>query len=128
MVSIDGSHLSFSDVDQVSKDDEPVEIASSSIAAMQRSRAVVERLAAGDPPVYAMNTGVGLLADVRVPPEELQQLQRKVLRSHACGDRQPLPREVVRAMVLIRANFLTKGLSGIPLVLASPLLHLSTPP
>ena len=85
MVSIDGSHLSFPDVYQVSKEDEPVEIAALSIAAMQRSRAVVERLAAGDAPVYAVNTGVGLLADVRVPPEELEQLQRNVVRSHAAG-------------------------------------------
>src|ERR1700736_4339953 len=117
MVSIDGSHLSFADVYRVSQEDEPVEIVPSSIAAMQRSRAVVERLAAGDDPVYAVNTGVGLLADVRVPPEELEQLQRNVVRSHACGVGAPLARDEVRGMMLIRANVLAKGLSGIrPLV------------
>ncbi len=117
MVSIDGSHLSFVDVYQVSKEDEPVEITPAAITAMQRSRAIVERLAAGDAPVYAVNTGVGLLADVRVPPEELEQLQRNVVRSHACGVGQPLAREEVRAMMLIRANVLAKGFSGIrPLV------------
>src|SRR5260370_28195519 len=124
MVSIDGSHLSFSDVDQVSKDDEPVEIAASCIAGMQRSRVVVERLAAGDAPVYAVNTGVGLLADVRVPPEELEQLQRNVVRSHACGVGQPLAREEVRAMILIRANVLAKGFSGIRPVVAERLCDL----
>ncbi len=124
MVSIDGSHLSFADVYEVSKEGEPVEIASSSIAAMQRSRAVVERLAAGDAPVYAVNTGVGLLADVRVPPEELEQLQRNVVRSHACGVGQPLAREEVRAMVLIRANVLAKGFSGIRPVVAERLCNL----
>ena len=46
---------------------------------------MVERLAAGDAPVYAVNTGVGLLADVRVPPEDLEQLQRNVVRSHAAA-------------------------------------------
>src|SRR6266403_2147120 len=117
MVSIDGSHLSFADVYQVSEDDEPVEIAPAAIAAMQRSRAVVERLAADDAPVYALNTGVGLLAAGRVPPEELEQLQRNVVRSHACGVGPPLAREEVRAMMLIRANVLARGFSGIrPLV------------
>ena len=84
---------------------------------MQKSRAVVERLASGDAPVYAVNTGVGLLADVRVPPEQLEQLQRNVVRSHACGVGDPLARDEVRAMMLIRANVLAKGFSGIrPLV------------
>jgi histidine ammonia-lyase len=124
MVLIDGSHLSFADVYQVSKEDEPVEIAPAAIAAMQRSRAVVERLAAGDAPVYAVNTGVGLLADVRVPPEELEQLQRNVVRSHACGVGQPLAREEVRAMMLIRANVLAKGFSGIRPVVAERLCDL----
>ena len=57
---------------------------------MQKSRAVVERLAAGDAPVYAVNTGVGLLADVRVPPGDLETLQRNVVRSHAAGVGEPL--------------------------------------
>src|SRR5216683_4155055 len=117
MVLLDGDGLTIAQVTAVARDGAPVEIAPSSIAAMQRSRAVVERLAAGDAPVYAVNTGVGLLADVRVPPEELEQLQRNVVRSHACGVGQPLAREEVRAMMLIRANVVAKGFSGIrPLV------------
>lgn len=117
MVTLDGSRLTFDEVRRVATADERVEIAGNAIAAMQRSRAVVERLAAGDAPVYAVNTGVGLLADVRVPPEELEQLQRNVVRSHACGVGPPLARDEVRAMMLIRANVLAKGFSGIrPLV------------
>ena len=117
MVSLDGSRLSLHEVHQVSALNEPVEIATPAIAAMQRSRAVVERLASGEAPIYAVNTGVGLLADVRVPPEELEQLQRNVVRSHACGVGEPLARKEVRAIMLIRANVLAKGFSGIrPLV------------
>src|SRR5579864_5413408 len=117
MVSLDGSRLSFAEVHRVSVRNEPVEIARHAVAAMQRSRAVVEKLAAGDAPVYAVNTGVGLLADVRVPPEELEQLQRNVIRSHACGVGPPLEGREVRAMMLIRANVLARGFSGIrPLV------------
>src|ERR1022692_4879750 len=117
MVSLDGTRLSLHDVHQVSTHQAPVEIAPPAIAAMQRSRAVVERLASGDAPVCAVNPGVCLLADVRVPPEQLEQLQRNVVRSHACGVGEPLARDEVRAMMLIRANVLAKGFSGIrPLV------------
>jgi len=113
MVVLDGSHLTLDQVRRVASGDEPVTLSSDAVSAMQRSRAVVEKLAAGDDPVYAVNTGVGLLADVRVPPEELEQLQRNVIRSHACGVGPPLAREEVRAMMLIRANVLAKGFSGI---------------
>ncbi len=84
---------------------------------MNASRALIDRLASGDAPIYAVNTGVGLLANVRIPREDLDQLQRNVVRSHSAGVGDPLARDVVRAMMLIRANVLAKGLSGIrPLV------------
>ena len=124
MVSLDGSRLSFSEVHRVAAQNEPVEIAPNAIGAMQRSRAVVEKLAAGDAPVYAVNTGVGLLADVRVPPADLEQLQRNVVRSHACGVGDPLSRAEVRAMMLIRANVLAKGFSGIRPMVAQRLCDL----
>src|ERR1700675_1135210 len=84
---------------------------------MEPPRALIDRLAAGDDPIYAVNTGVGLLANVRIPRDELDQLQRNVIRSHCVGVGDPLSREAVRAMMLIRANVLAKGFSGIrPLV------------
>ena len=94
-----------------------VTLAPAALERMNASRAVVDRLAAGDEPIYAVNTGVGLLADVRIPPGDLARLQRNVIRSHSAGVGEPLAREVVRAMMLIRANVLAKGFSGIrPLV------------
>jgi histidine ammonia-lyase len=74
--------------------------------------------------VYGVNTGVGLLADVRVPPADLEQLQRNVVRSHAAGTGDPLAREEVRAMMLIRANVLAKGFSGIRPVVAEQLCQM----
>ena len=124
MAVLDGSHLTFEEVQRVARQGETVELASSALSAMRRSRAVVEKLAAGDDAVYAVNTGVGLLADVRVPPEDLEQLQRNVIRSHACGVGPPLEREEVRAMMLIRANVLAKGFSGIRAVVAERLCDL----
>jgi len=117
MITLDGSSLTIEEVESAAKSDTPVRIAEDARERMERSRAVVERLAVGNAPVYAVNTGVGLLADVRIAPGELEQLQRNVVRSHACGTGDPLSRAEVRAMMLIRANVLAKGFSGIrPLV------------
>jgi len=117
MITLDGSSLTIEEVESAAKSDTPVRIAEDARERMERSRAVVERLAVGNAPVYAVNTGVGLLADVRIAPGELEQLQRNVVRSHACGIGDPLSRADVRAMMLIRANVLAKGFSGIrPLV------------
>jgi len=113
MVSLDGGRLTIEEVVAVAAGRDAAVIAPEAIERMARSRAVVEGLAAGDAPVYGVNTGVGLLADVRVPPSDLEQLQRNVVRSHAAGTGDPLAREEVRAMMLIRANVLAKGLSGI---------------
>jgi histidine ammonia-lyase len=117
MVTLTGDRLSIAEVRRVAVDGEPVSIAEPAHARMRESRAVVERLAAGEEAVYGVNTGVGLLADVRISSNELQQLQRNIVRSHAVGVGPLLDRTVVRAMMLIRANVLAIGCSGIrPLV------------
>jgi histidine ammonia-lyase len=121
MILLDGEHLTIEQVQAVATTGAGAELAPEAIAKMQRSRAVVERLAAGDAPVYAVNTGVGKLADIRIPAADLEQLQRNVVRSHACGVGEPLSRSEVRAMMLIRANVLAKGFSGIRPVVAERL-------
>jgi histidine ammonia-lyase len=115
---LDGNHLTITETCAVARTGiADVSLAPAAFERMNASRALVERLAAGDAPIYAVNTGVGLLAGVRIPPEDLERLQRNVIRSHCAGVGEPLAREVVRAMMLIRANVLAKGFSGIrPLV------------
>jgi histidine ammonia-lyase len=124
MVSLTGSRLTFDELRRVAQSNAPVQIDPSALPAMLQSRAVVEQLASADAPVYAVNTGVGLLADVRVPPDELEQLQRNVVRSHACGVGPPLARDEVRGMMLIRANVLARGFSGIRPIVAERLCDL----
>lgn len=117
LVLLDGEHLSPADVRAVAEARAEVSLSPAAIEKMNRSREPVERLAAGDEPIYAVNTGVGLLADVRIERGEIEQLQVNVVRSHATGVGPPMSREVVRAMMLIRANVLAKGFSGIrPLI------------
>jgi histidine ammonia-lyase len=111
-VVLDGEALTIEQVEAVSRN-ETVSLSPAALARMQASREPVERLAAGEAPIYGVNTGVGLLADIRIAREELDLLQINVVRSHAVGVGQPLERSVARAMMLIRANVLAKGFSGI---------------
>src|SRR5262245_60612551 len=79
---------------------------------MERSAAIVERLAASEEPVYGVSTGFGSLATTPIPPERREDLQRALIRSHAAGMGPPIEREVVRAMMVLRARSLAMGYSG----------------
>ena len=124
MLILTGSTPQPEDVARVARNGEQVSLAPEAIERMRASRATVDRLAAGDEPVYAVNTGFGFLSNQRIPHSDLAQLQQNLLRSHACGIGDPLDVEVVRAMMLIRANVLAKGLSGIRPVIAQRLCDL----
>ena len=80
---------------------------------MRASRAVIERLVDEGATVYGVTTGFGDLANVRIEPEQVAELQRNLVRSHTAGVGEPLPVDVVRAMLLLRANALALGLSGV---------------
>src|ERR1700734_1988184 len=123
-MELSGENLTIEQVWAVAAAGAGVAVAERAVDNMKRSRAVVERLAAGDAAVYGVNTGVGLLADVRIASSDLDQLQRNVVRSHSAGVGDPLGRAEVRAMMLIRANVLAKGYSGIRPVVAERLCDL----
>jgi histidine ammonia-lyase len=123
-VTVDGEHLTIEEVCDVAERGAAVSLAAAAVEKMQASREPVERLAEGDDPIYGVNTGVGLLAAIRVPRQDLDQLQLNVVRSHAAGVGAPLGRAVVRAMMLIRANVLAKGFSGIRPIVAERLCEL----
>ena len=89
---------------------------------MGESRAVIERLVDEGATVYGVTTGFGDLADVRIEPDQTTELQRNLVRSHAAGVGDPLPDEVVRAMLLLRANTLAVGLSGVRVAVAELLI------
>ncbi|MBY0404863.1 MAG: aromatic amino acid lyase, partial [Cyanobacteria bacterium] len=88
------------------------------------SRNVIESVIAQGKTVYGVNTGFGALSHILIPPESVQQLQSNLVRSHAAGTGEPLEPSVVRAMMLLRANTLAKGFSGIRLEIIEALLAL----
>jgi histidine ammonia-lyase len=111
-VLISGAPLGFADVVAVARGGAPVELAPDALAAMQRSRAQVDALAAGERPVYGISTGLGALAGTRIPPERRSELQHALVRSHAAGMGEPVEAEVVRGMMLLRLRTLATGRCG----------------
>jgi histidine ammonia-lyase len=91
---------------------------------MAASAAVVERLAAAEEPAYGVSTGFGSLANVAIPAPRRAELQRALVRSHAAGMGPPVEREVVRAMILLRARTLAMGFSGARPEVADAMLSL----
>ncbi len=112
------------DVVAVARDDAPVVLGARAREEMERSAAVVAARAAADEPAYGISTGFGSLALVRIPTEARVQLQRSLIRSHASGMGPPVEREVVRAMMLLRARSLAMGRSGARPVVAERMLAL----
>jgi histidine ammonia-lyase len=108
-----GRDLSIDNVIEVARGRRAVAIAPDAADRMRASRAVIERLVAEGATVYGVTTGFGDLADVRIDPARTAELQRNLVRSHAAGTGDPLPDEVVRAMIVLRANALAIGLSGV---------------
>jgi histidine ammonia-lyase len=108
-----GERLSLVDVANVALRAESVKISNSMRGRIAASRKVIEDIVARDTVVYGINTGFGKLSDVRIAREELRELQLNLVRSHSCGIGQPLSEPEVRAMMLLRANVLTLGFSGI---------------
>ncbi len=113
MIHIDGNNLNLEFLRRVVFENEEVKLKESQREIIRKSRALVEKIAKGEKPVYGINTGFGYLAGKKIPPEKVEQLQYNLIRSHTTGVGKPSPKEVVRAMMLLRANVLAKGYSGV---------------
>ena len=113
-VSLTGDDLTLQDVWAVAVEGGRAELADRGRARLRAARELVERAAAesSGEHTYGINTGFGRFVSKTIPPELAEELQLRLLRSHACGVGSPYPREVVRAAMLLRANTLAKGYSG----------------
>ncbi len=130
-VAIGVAPVAPADVVAVARDGAAVMLGDDALAAMARSRALVEELAAEPTPVYGISTGFGALATRHIPTEMRARLQRSLVRSHAAGSGPEVEREVVRGLMLLRLSTLATGHTGIrpetAQLLADLLTHGITP-
>ena len=124
-VELTGQPLSLAQIAAVAYGGEAIRIGASAHEQIHASRSVIEGIVAKGAVVYGVSTGFGKLADVHVPADELRQLQLNLVRSHACGIGNLLSEAEVRAMILLRANVLALGLSGIRLEVIDLLCELN---
>ncbi|MFQ6045318.1 MAG: histidine ammonia-lyase [Gemmatimonadales bacterium] len=123
-VTLTGSSLTLDDVVAVAREWARVAIDDDAAMRADRSREAVEKLVRAGEPVYGVNTGFGKLANVRIPDHQLVELQRNLIRSHVAGVGDPLPADVVRATMLLRANVVLRETSGVRSTVARRLADL----
>ena len=112
-MELQGEQISLRGLAAVALGAEAVHLSSLARPRILASRKLIEQILGRDAVVYGVTTGFGKLSDVRIPRGELRQLQLNLVRSHACGIGNPLSEAEVRAMMVLRANVLALGLSGI---------------
>src|SRR5919197_4356731 len=110
---INGNDLTLEAVREVAGEGRTALLAPDAREAVEKARDVVEKIVAGNQVSYAITTGVGKLSDVRIAADQIRELQVNLVRSHAVGVGDPLSPAETRAMMLLRANSLSKGYSGV---------------
>lgn len=120
-ITLNGEHLTLDEVVAIA-DGAPVRLAEEALPRMARSRAAVEQFLARGEIVYGVTTGFGFFKDRVIPPDQVLELQRNLVRSHAAGVGPILSEREVRAMLAVRANTLAKGYSGVRPVVVETLI------
>ncbi|MBG0783932.1 MAG: histidine ammonia-lyase [Anaerolineaceae bacterium] len=123
-VIIDGDHLTIEEIVAVARHNTSVVLAPIAKEAVERAHGWVEQIVAKGDPVYGINTGFGIFADQRIPSGDSAKLSRNLILSHSVGTGEPLADEIVRAAILVRANTLAKGFSGVRAVVVETLIAL----
>ncbi len=124
VVEIDGNSLTIEEIVTVARNHEEVQLSDEAKSNMRASRMVVENALEAGRVVYGVNTGFGELASTTISNKDLATLQLNLIRSHSVGVGNPLPSDVVRTMMLLRANALAKGFSGIRISTVETLLDM----
>jgi histidine ammonia-lyase len=113
VIVLDGRNLTLAEIASVARGGEAVSLSPRAADRIRESRRVIERIIAERQVVYGINTGFGKLSDVHIPETALRELQLNLVRSHACGLGDPLTEAETRAVLLLRAAVLARGLSGV---------------
>jgi len=112
-ITLNSSGLTMEQVVEVARNGAKIEISKEALTKMAATRAHIESLAKADVPVYGISTGFGALANRHIAPEDRVQLQKSLIRSHAAGMGDPVEKEVVRALMLLRLKTLVSGRTGV---------------
>lgn len=123
-LSLDGGRLRRRDVIDVARRRATVVLGERARSSMLQARSLVEGVVLRNEVVYGVTTGFGAMATTTIPPEQVEDLQYRLLRSHAAGVGEPLDDEVVRVMLLLRARTLSQGYSGVRPIVVERLLDL----
>ena len=112
-ITLNSSGLTMEQVVEVARNGAKIEISKEALEKMAATRAHIETLAKAETPVYGISTGFGALANQHIAPEDRVQLQKSLIRSHAAGMGDPVEKEVVRALMLLRLKTLVSGRTGV---------------
>jgi histidine ammonia-lyase len=112
-ITLNSSGLTMEQVVEVARNGAKIEISKEALTKMAATRAHIETLAQAETPVYGISTGFGALANQHIAPEDRVQLQKSLIRSHAAGMGDPVEKEVVRALMLLRLKTLVSGRTGV---------------
>ncbi|MET3699152.1 histidine ammonia-lyase [Bacillus oleivorans] len=124
MITLTGNTLSFTQVNKVLFKNEKVMASAESLKKVEAARQSVERIVREEKVIYGITTGFGKFSDVLIHKDDVEDLQYHLIHSHACGLGEPFPEIVSRSMVLLRANALLKGYSGVRPIIIERLLEL----
>ncbi|MBK7383611.1 MAG: histidine ammonia-lyase [Flavobacteriales bacterium] len=117
--------LSLEDLETIVRERKPITLGKDAVAAVKRSHAyLLKRLKESDTPIYGVNTGFGALHDRSIAKRDLAQLQRNLVMSHACGSGDPVPAEIVRAMLVLKVQNMAFGHSAVALTLVQRLIDM----
>jgi histidine ammonia-lyase len=112
-ITLNSSGLTMEQVVEVARNGAKIEISKEALEKMAATRAHIETLAKAETPVYGISTGFGALANQHIAPEDRVQLQKSLIRSHAAGMGDPVEKEVIRALMLLRLKTLVSGRTGV---------------
>jgi histidine ammonia-lyase len=123
-ILISGNSLTTEKTKEIVDKNLKIELSPGARGSIKRSRAVIEKWINSGEVIYGVTTGFGEFKDVKIPQKDIEKLQHNLIISHSAGVGEPLPKNIVRLMLLLRINSLAKGFSGVRLELAEHLIKI----
>ena len=115
-IEINGNNLTLDTIEEIFQENLSIKLSDAAVSQIKKSREIIEDIIQSGSIVYGVNTGFGKFSDVRISDDKIDLLQENLVKSHAAGTGNPFSEEIVRTMLLLKANGLAKGYSGVGLM------------